>query len=101
VLIKVPPGVTTVSVQQQEFSVDRFGIITVPDHLGDYLLGLGVGFTVATERPPPLGEAAESLAEAPIVEEAGGEAPASLSGTLTAAILRGRGDGESTRPRES
>lgn len=96
-LIKVPPGVTTVSVQQQEFFADRFGIITVPDHLGDYLLGLGVGFTLATERPPPLGEAvAESLAEAE-----GGKAPTPLSGTLTAAILRGRGDGESARPRQS
>jgi hypothetical protein len=53
VLVQVPAGITAVSVQQQEFAPDRFGIITVPDNLGTYLIGLGVGFVAVTERPPP------------------------------------------------
>ena len=50
--VRVPEGVTAVSARQQEFAPDRFGIITVPDDLGVYLLGLGAGFVVARERPP-------------------------------------------------
>ena len=76
-MVKVPAGITAVSVQQQEFTPDRFGIITVPNSLGQYLLGLGVGFVAATERPPPTGS------------PSAGAAGASRSvGTLTAADLR-------------
>lgn len=55
-LVRVPAGMTAISVQQQEFAPDRFGIITVPDGIGTYLIGLGVGFAAVTERPPPAEE---------------------------------------------
>ncbi|HWA79621.1 MAG TPA: hypothetical protein VG848_04845 [Acetobacteraceae bacterium] len=50
--VRVPEGVTAVSARQREFAPDRSGIITVPDDLGVYLLGLGAGFAVAKDLPP-------------------------------------------------
>lgn len=51
--IRVPAGVTAVSVQGQGFSPDRSGVIEVPDHLGKYLTRLGVGFAQISERLLP------------------------------------------------
>jgi len=95
VLVKVPAGVTAVSVQQQEFTPDRFGIITVPNSLGQYLLGLGVGFVAATERPPPTGSpptgspptGSPPTGSPPTGSLVGAAAPRSSS-TLTVADLR-------------
>ncbi|HTU55757.1 MAG TPA: hypothetical protein VMF62_17470 [Acetobacteraceae bacterium] len=81
----MPAGVTAVSVQQQEFTPDRFGIITVPNSLGQYLLGLGVGFVAATERPPPTGS--PPTGSPPTGSLVGAAAPRSSS-TLTVADLR-------------
>ena len=85
-LVKVPAGITAVSVQQQEFTPDRFGIITVPNSLGQYLLGLGVGFVAATERPPPMGS--PSAGSTPTGSPAGAAAAPRSVGRLTAADLR-------------
>lgn len=51
-MVKLPPGMETVSVGGVVYAADRFGIVTVPDGVGQYLIGLGEGFAEATERPP-------------------------------------------------
>ncbi len=78
--MQVPAGITAVSVQQQEFAPDRFGIITVPDNLGEYLIGLGVGFAAVSERPPPAAERAVDGVTGGVT--AGGSATGAGTGTL-------------------
>ncbi|HUC16972.1 MAG TPA: hypothetical protein VMA37_04700 [Acetobacteraceae bacterium] len=93
--VRVPEGVTAVSARQQEFTPDRFGIITVPDDLGVYLLGLRAGFAVAGERSPSAGAAMLSAAGKPT---AAGLGPSPPGREGEAGKARKAGDAERFRP---
>jgi hypothetical protein len=89
VLVQVPAGITAVSVQQQEFAPDRFGIITVPDNLGAYLIGLGVGFASVTERPPPAADRPPGAAHTLAAGAAAGAGAAAVGSSATTGTTTG------------